>query len=499
MSRIVKTRQVRCALVLAALFINAPLLAQSPPLPAAPEQQDSAGTLDAGRPARAEPRHPAALLTGKAGGLTSDRFAERAVATSFAAEQKRQEVEVAAAHLDRALYDFMPRLSGQVSYYRLSEVESQSIGTLVAAPGATAGPLAPEQPLVAVPVQFENLQNSTTFTASLTLPLSDYVLRLIPARAAAQAQLDGSRESLSATRRKTAYDARALYYDWVRGELEAAAAAQNLELGREHLQHLTALAAAEAASPADVARVEATVASSERVLVQAQNLAALQRERVGIALHDGQPREFLIGEDLTRSPEGADRDDIASLSRSAERRRPELAAAEHTARAYDGQAQATWSRVLPRLDALGQSTWANPNSRYFPQENEFNGSWQVGLSLSVPISDSFGAHTEVAAAKAQAAAARAQRAQLLDAVHTEVVEAVLSQRTARASLDSSARRLAAAETSYRARRERFLVGAATTVELTEAQTELFNAQLEAVQAQVAIRVARARVAYVAGL
>jgi outer membrane protein TolC len=42
------------------------------------------------------------------------------------------------------------------------------------------------------------------------------------------------------------------------------------------------------------------------------------------------------------------------------------------------------------------------------------------------------------------------------------------------------------------------VGAATTVELTEAQTELFNAQLEAVQAQVAIRVARARVAYVAG-
>ena len=76
---------------------------------------------------------------------------------------------------------------------------------------------------------------------------------------------------------------------------------------------------------------------------------------------------------------------------------------------------------------------------------------------------------------------------------------MLSQRTARASLDSSARRLAAAETSYRARRERFLVGAATTVELTEAQTELFNAQLEAVQAQVAIRVARARVAYVAGL
>jgi outer membrane protein len=498
MSRTVKARQLECALVLAALFINMPSFAEAPP-PAAPRQRDAGSAPEGDRPARGELRHPAALLTGKAGGLTSDRFAERAVATSFVAEQKRREVEVAAAHLDRALYDFMPRLSGQVSYYRLSEVESPSIGTLVGAPGTTAGPLAPGQQLVAMPLAFDNPQNATTMTASLTLPLSDYVLRLIPARAAAQAQLDGSRESLAATRRKTGYEARALYYDWVRAELEAAAAAQNLELGREHLQHLAALAAAEAASPADVARVEATVASSERVLVQAQNLAALQRERVGIALHAGERRDFLIGEDLTRAPDGTERNDIGELSRSAERRRPELAAAEHTARAYDAQARATWSKVLPRLDAIGQANWANPNSRYFPQENEFNGSWQVGLSLSVPISDAFGAHSDVTAAKAQAAAARAQRDQLLDAVHTEVAEAVLSQRTARASLDSSARRLAAAEISYRARRERFLVGAATTVELTEAQTELFNAQLEAVQAQVAIRIARARVAYVAGL
>ena len=161
------------------------------------------------------------------------RFAERAVATSFAAEQKRTEVEVAAAHLDRALVRLHAAAlrAGQL----LPAVRGR--GAIASAPSwrrpaPRAGPLATGQPLVAAPMQFDNLQNSTTFTASLTLPLSDYVLRLIPARAAAQAQLDGSRESLSAARRKTAYDARALYYDWVRAELEAAAATQNLELGR---------------------------------------------------------------------------------------------------------------------------------------------------------------------------------------------------------------------------------------------------------------------------
>jgi outer membrane protein TolC len=455
MSRTVKARQSRCALVLVALFLSSPLLAQTSP-----------------QAADAELRHPARLLTGKAGGLTSQHLAERAVETNFAVQQRRHEVEVAAAQLDRALYDFIPRLSGQASYFRLSEIDA--------------------------PAPFESPQNATTFTASLTLPLSDYVLRLMPARDAARAQLESSRESSAATRRKTAYDARALYYDWVRAELEAAAAAQNLELGREHRQHLQALAGADAASPADVARVEATVASSERVLVQARNLAALQRERVGIALHQGERRDFAIGEDLTRSPEGREWDDIAALSSDAERLRPELAAAGHAANAYEAQARAGWARALPRLEALGQGSYANPNSRYFPQESEFNRSWQVGLQLSVPISETFAASRDIVAARSQAAAARAQREQLRDAVRTEVAEAVLSQRTARASLDVSARRLAAAETSYRARRERFLLGAATTVELTEAQTELFNAQLEAVQAQVAIRVARARVAYVAG-
>jgi outer membrane protein TolC len=83
-------------------------------------------------------------------------------------------------------------------------------------------------------------------------------------------------------------------------------------------------------------------------------------------------------------------------------------------------------------------------------------------------------------------------------VRTEVTDAVLAHRNAQAGIDSSTRRLSAAETSYRARRERFLADKATTVELTEAQTELFNAKLEAVQARVAIRAARARLAYVTG-
>lgn len=477
MFRSIKARQVRCTLLLTGLSIQAVHF-----------------TAHA-----AEELEPARALTGKPGGLTAEQVAARATATSFAIDQKRHEVAIAAESLDRAVYDFVPRLTGQASYFRLSRADSGSLATLVAAPGAAPGPLPAGQTLVAAPLAFDSLPSSTTLTASLTLPLSDYVLRLFQARDSAAAQLHGSQLSLAATRRKAAYDARALYYDWVRAELETAAAEQNLVLSREHSSRLRALAQAEAASPADVARAEASEASAERVLVQARNLAALQQERVRIAMHDDSRGELRIGEDLTRAPvQRPELDDIAQLTRAAQATRPELRALSLTASSYDKQADATRGKLLPRLDALGQATLANPNQRYFPQRDEFRGSWQVGVQLGFSLSDTLSAKTQMDAARAQARATLAQRSQLLDAVRTEVVDAVLAQRTARASLQSSARRLGAAETSYRARHERFQVGQATLVELTEAQTELFNAKLEAVQAQVAVRVAAARVAYVSG-
>jgi outer membrane protein TolC len=405
----------------------------------------------------------------------------------------------AAANLDRALYDFIPRLSGSASYFRLSKVESSSLGTVVVAPGAAPGPLAAGQPLGAAPIAFDSLQNATTVSASLTVPLSDYVFHLFQGHASAKAQLESSRFSLEATRRKVAYDARALYYDWVRAELEAAAAEQNLSLSREHLGRVQALASAESATVADVARIEATVAASEQIVVQSQNLVALQRTRLQVIMHDTSGRDYRIGEAVgTPVPERPELDDIGELTRAAERQRPELRAVALQAQAYDKQAAVARSRVLPRLDAIAQSTLANPNQRYFPQRDEFHQTWQVGVQLTFSPTDSLSAHTQVAVARAQADAARAQRSQLLDAARTEVSEAVLARRTARAGVVTSARRVTAAETSYRARHERFLAGQATTVELTEAQTELFNARLDSVQAVVALRLAHARIDYVAG-
>jgi len=436
----------------------------------------------------------------RAEGLTADEVARRAGATSPANDEKRRDIEAAEAQRDKALYDFFPRLAFSGSYYRLSPVNNPALGNIVTAPGAAEGPIGSGTQLVAAPLSIRALENSTNFTAQLTIPISDYVFRLVHAHEGAKAQVRSSEQSLVAQQRKTQYEARAQYYQWVKATLEEAIAQQNLDLSKEHLARVKVLQSADSASEADVARVEATLASSELVLIQQKNVAALERERIEILMHDPhRGAAYEVGEDIRTTPMPlAGIDDLEALVRTAQAKRPEIIAAGAAVVANDRQAAVARAQALPRLDGIGSATAANPNSRFFPQTQDFHTTWQVGVMLTYAPNDTATGLSQAASARAKAEAADARRRQLLDAVRSEVTEAVLSHRNAVAAIETTARRVKAAETSYRARREQFFADKATTVELTEAQTELFRARLDAASAQVSIRVARARIAYAAG-
>ncbi len=65
-------------------------------------------------------------------------------------------------------------------------------------------------------------------------------------------------------------------------------------------------------------------------------------------------------------------------------------------------------------------------------------------------------------------------------------------------MDSTARGLSAAEEGYRVRRLLFLAGRATSVELTDAETELTRARQSALDARVDQRVSRERFQHAVG-
>jgi outer membrane protein TolC len=432
------------------------------------------------------------------GGLTSNEVARRAMQTSPAARARSEELLAAGAEVDRALYAYIPRVSVGASYTRLSDTKGGSASNVVAAPGAPAGPLRPETDLVNSPLTFETPLNKYGLQASLTVPLSDYVFRIGPSHESAKFRQTVAREELRAEMLKAGADARISYYDWARARLNLIVAEQSLSQARAHLTDATTRLAAGTLSQADVMRIESEVAQSELLVISTNNLSELTEEQLRTAMHDQSGRGYRIGEDLRLPAVSTLGSRLAELWAEAQRSRPELRAL-NAQRSAQVQATSTERAAYgPRLELVANTEYSNPNSRIFPTTEEFRGSWDAGARLTWVLSDVPSATAAVRDGEARARAIQAERAALADQIRLQVMSAFQDRAEARVAEGTTARRLLAAEESYRTRRLLFQNGRATTVELLDAETDLTRARLEAVSASIDGRVAEVRLAHAIG-
>lgn len=429
--------------------------------------------------------------------LTAAEVGRRAAETSPQAQARAREAQAAAAAVDQALAGYLPRLGTSFRYTRLSKVDTPSLGTIVVAPGAAPGPLAPNAALTAVPLTFTTPVNQYVASATLSVPLSDYVLRLPQLTAAARSSARAAALLEQATRLRVATEAQGTFYDWVRARLRLEVTRQSLAQTRAHLQDVTAAEQAGTASLADRLRVEAQVSSAELLVARTESLVVVLDRQLRTLMHDTSGSPYEIGETIGEDPGPPGPGEAALIDEALTRRiEPRVHAANE--RTLRQQASATRAAGLPRLDAQAGASYARPNQRVFPQKDEFRSSWDAGLTLSWAPTDLFSTEAGHRASTARAEAAAAERQGVLDGIRVEVAQQLQAAREADVAMVSSARGLAAAEESYRVRRLLFQNGRATSVELTDAETELLRARLEAVSARIDQKLSRVRLEHAVG-
>lgn len=277
-------------------------------------------------------------------------------------------------------------------------------------------------------------------------------------------------------------------------------AQQALAQARAHLADVQHALDVGAASKADVMRVEAQVANGELLAQRASGFARTAEEAVRTAMHqEGAPGTLALGEDLRAPlpPLGAPRD-TASLWAEALAGRLEIRALDETAWSLRDQAAVARAGYFPRIDAIAQAAYNNPEQRVFPPTQEFKATWAAGFQATWTLNDIPGAHFQAKQIDAKKAQIEAQKAQLGDGLRLEVTQAEQAVEDAEVAIATGERALAAADESYRVRRELFRNGRATSVELTDAETELFRASLDVVNARVDLRIARARLLHATG-
>ena len=156
-------------------------------------------------------------------------------------------------------------------------------------------------------------------------------------------------------------------------------------------------------------------------------------------------------------------------------------------------------RPLTVVDVIvGDVTSANLNPRYIPPDDKFHTTWSIGAQLSWNVTDVPGQLAQARVLRAHATQASAERAQLVDALRSELAQATAAIRDAASAQITTQQQLASAEEAYRVRRALFREGEATSTELTDAETARTRAQLDAVAARIEARIAAVRIAHALG-
>ncbi len=436
------------------------------------------------------------------GGLTAEDSARRAAGTSPDLRARQQTTAASEAAEDSARAGWIPRLSASAGYQRLSDIDAPLLGTpaarFVASPAAPGLATATTPLLVLPDIRFPVYLNAYTLQARLTIPLSDYVLRVPPSVAAASQSTKAAASDERSGKLKVMADARVAYYQWVRGKGQLIVAEQALVQARERLDDAKKGLSAGSLSRADVLRAESLVENSTLLVERARNAVTFAEDQLRVVTHEP-GTGYEVGEDVLSDvgpmPGGSDLD---SLQRDALARRHELRTLDHSAASLREQAKVARAGIFPRLDVSGGILYANPNPRYQPAEDAFHATWDVGVTLSWTPTDIPAASASGAALAAREKVVEAQKEALRDGLSLEIKQAWLAGNEAQVAIVSSKKALASAEEAYRVRRDLFRNGRGILVEVLDAETELTRARLELINAHIDARIARVRLLRASG-
>lgn len=236
--------------------------------------------------------------------------------------------------------------------------------------------------------------------------------------------------------------------------------------------------------PNEVSSTEAQRSRQQVLQIEARNFRSSAME--DLRRLTGVTEEIEIAERLEAAAQPGT---TATLEASA---RAERQAQAERIIAADERRRAAEAGRRPTVSVNGAVDYANPNSRIFPRAEKWQESWEVGVTANWTLWDGGRTAAEVLEADAAATAARARLEELDSLFAMEIRQRSLDLDSARASLVAAGDGVRSAAEARRVVAERFTVGVATNTEVLDAQLALLQAELDRTRALAAIRLAEAR-------
>jgi outer membrane protein TolC len=265
------------------------------------------------------------------------------------------------------------------------------------------------------------------------------------------------------------------YYDVVAAQGVVEAAVRALTTAKDNLQVTQVRKTAGAANQLAVDRANVDVARGEQTLATAEQTLGVARRNL----------ETLTGEPQTADLPMLTEPDLPSRSEndyvdSAERLRPEVVQAQETLLQLEGTLDEAWLQLAPSLVGSAQEHFTNATG--FTGKEAY---WTAGATLNWNI-DPSGTRAAVRHAQAAVDEQKERLLQMRDSVRDDVHTSWLEMEADRARAKEAIIEASSAREALELTREEFRYGTATSLDVSQAQRDAFNADANLAQSRSAL-------------
>lgn len=409
--------------------------------------------------------------------LSLERAVKLGLETSKTLNSADAKIKAAQARVEEVSSSGLPSLKLQGAYSRLSPIDEFKISMPDGKGGVTSFSIAPV------------LLNNTNVRLSLSQPIYTGN-RISSTREAAEllakaSSLDKDKDKFDIT-----LNTKSAYWNLQKSLKYKKLTEENINQIQAHLNDLKNLKAQGFATDNDLLKVQVQLSEASLRNMDAQNMIMLATVNLNNIMHLPLNTEIEPETEATASSSRATV--LNDLIEKAQKSRPEIGATDYRLQATKASLEATKGGYFPQIALTGNLLYANPNQRIFPARDQFDATWDVGVSFSYDIWNWGTTSHQVTQAEAQITQTQDALSQIKEMISVEITQNFLNADLAKKKISVSEEGTKQAEENYRVTNEKFKNGMALNTDLIDAELAILQAKINLLQSQIDFEIALAK-------
>jgi len=423
--------------------------------------------------------------------LTLQEAVTRALERSPEIRSSEEGLKAARAREQGAMAERLPRIDFQESYLRTDEPVA-SFGSLLNQgrfkPGLLNPVTDPSLNALNHPDALDNFQtrisvNQPLFTGG----------RLLFRKRALQGQREAVEWELAGSRSQVGFYAIQVYWGLSLARESREVAGMAVETAQESLRQIELLYKEGTVVRSDLLSAKVQLADFQDQLVRARGKERVAGRAMDVLIGKSEEGEWKVDRLCPPGQKEIQGLDAEELFQLAKKKRPEYLALQATLASARNGVKAAKGNFLPNLGLEASYAWNAPRFA-----DDLEGSYMLGLGLNWNLFKGFGDRAHLKEAMSRQEMIRQAIRKMEDRMLLEIEEARVALLTGGESLQVTRERVELAEESLRIIRQRYQEGLTTVVELEMAELAVSRSRLAWFRAIHDLRIAAARLRFVAG-